>query len=299
MELRVTVYKNRDYLGKLSLINNFGKTLGEFEVSAKSDPDFGVLDPPTGHYRLLTIKSTSGENSGVISAYGDSVIYFERISGNPVRSNCEGKFILAIYGSAFNDALLPTDGGIRLRNSDLRALVDTIKDQNTTLSITEENNGFLGWLTHSRVSKGKAPYLRLSYHGNRRMRECYRDDDDTLFWIMMYMLWNDDDSGIDDPGVTDIDGGVDDGPTDDSGPIVSDPIEDVAPLDVIEPGPPLIVDPFVSETPVTPSVSEPSIWDRVEMGNDKPTESVFTHVDMGSESSTNSWTHEEANGTGY
>jgi hypothetical protein len=256
MELQAIVYSNRDYLGKLSVINH-GRTAQEFEISAKSDPGLGIADPPAGRYKLLDVKDVTEEHREVVAAYGESVIYFERMGGFPVASNCEGKFILAIYGGSDGDDLLPTDGGIRLSNDDLATLIDLIGDAKVSLSISEESVGLLGRFTHRKVSKRSPRKLRLSYHGNRRMRECYSDDDDLLFWIMMYMLWSDGgDLGDIDGGIDDGDAGdFDDGPIDDGGPVD----DDVPPPDAVEPEPPLeggyVPSAPAEETPVEAPVS--------------------------------------------
>ena len=240
MELQATVYTDRDYLGKLSVIE-FGKTLKEFEISAKADPDMGVPDPSEGYYRLLSINDISDEKSPVIQSYGDYVIYFERrLGGNTgVISNCDGKFILAIHGGldVDDDALGSTDGGIRLKNNDLLDLVNLIGDKKVTLLINEESAGAFGWLTKHKVSKIKPVRIHPNYW-NDRVRKQYDDDSDLPYWLMLYYLFFMDQGDVGDIG---DDVGIDDG--DDSG-VIDDDDDDA----------PIIIDPFDDSTSPTPPV---------------------------------------------
>jgi hypothetical protein len=230
MELQATIYSNRDYLGKLRVVDR-GNTLQEFDISAKVDPDTGLSDAPAGVYRLVEIKYLVDELQEVKFLYGETILYFERVGGQgTVRSNCDGKFILALHGGRkdLGNNLLTTDGGVRIGNDDLSDLIRLIGERDVNLTVEEGRIGLLGRFTASKVSANRLPKLR-SIHWNRRIREDYSEDDGFPYWLLLYMWMDDSDSG--DMDGTDLDDSGDDGVDD----YIDDSPIDVGPADVAAP----------------------------------------------------------------
>ena len=338
MELKATVYKNRDYCGILEVWNE-GKVVKKFNISAKSDPELGIPNPPVGQYRIIDVQDVSEQGLDVVAAYGESIIFFDRVGGSHVRPNFKNEFIMSIHGGLVDTEsnIPPTDGGLRLRNSDMAELLRLVTSRDiVNLQIVEKSIGLITWFTRPKIGKYKARRIR-PHHGRRQglYGGYYYDDDDFPYWLMLYYMWDEGeplDSGVDQ---------FDDVPvTEESGPDFSnidppfdpDPPYEPAPVEP-EPEPPLIVEPFVPVVDDPPSVSagawthsdlgeessppaDEGIFTSVVIGSEEASPSGgFSHVDLGSsdtpasdaESSSN-WSHtdlgetsvsDDANGTGY
>lgn len=309
MKLRVTVYENREYVGKLEVIMG-DKVVKKFDVSAKSDPNGGLPNPPVGNYFLLEAKDVPSEAS---AAYGDWMLFFERDPGQAyVKPNCKGKFVLSLHGGCGeHGGLSVTDGGLKVQDSVIAYLTQllspiTNKDS-VELEIVEKKVGIWKRLFGSKLSKRRIPLIR-PYKGRVTgiYGDYYYDNDDFPYWLMMYYLWDEDyygddtvvDGGYVDQNVVDTPDFSEPDPVDTAVTVdayFQEPVHQVEPDVIPEPEPPVMVDPYAGE-----QTQEQGDWQHSNLGeDDRPavsgyvsivaeepaTQQVFEHNDLGSEES--------------
>jgi hypothetical protein len=317
MNLRAVVYTNRDFTGKLIVEDRYSdRKLAEYEISAKSDPRLGIPNPPPGSY-VLVKEADYGDYveqpASVEAVYGDYILFFKRIYGDRVNPNFGEDFIISLHAGNKYVPLTETDGGIMLKTDDLSKLSQLLDGVGEVTLTIEENP--VGWFAHwtknkvsdfrtyrVRPAKGKQPrgFYGDYYYDN--------DGDNFPYWLMLYFLLTNEDTGIDGSDFGDGDGGIDDFDGGDDGEVYEEPpvIADV------EPQPP------VMEWEQSPVPERPSLWESVDLGDapvtkaSEPVDNTWRHEDLGSSPSFSDskihedvpvsasvWTHEESNGTGY
>lgn len=138
--LVVRLPKNRDLSGILHLLDKRGKQIGKFEVLGRGSRGPGETsllnkgNTPTGTYDASEIVDTGGWSESSYGRYG--AIRLKPLSGNAVVAEAHGRSGLLIHGGDTGaadywrgaDALRATHGCLRLRNSDIKALIKLIQD---------------------------------------------------------------------------------------------------------------------------------------------------------------------------
>jgi hypothetical protein len=324
MKLKVTVYTNRDYLGKLEVISE-GQIIKTFNVSAKTDPDLGIPNPPAGCYTFIESRPA---DSQALGTYGDQMLFFERDPGQSyVKPNLKNNFVLALYsGGWWGDGSSVTDGGLRVSNEAMTYLVShysSVSGENLELEIVEEKAGLWKRLFGNKVNKMRVPNIR-PYNKSRFagiFGDYYYDDDNIPYWLMMHYMWGEE-AGYDNPdeegyvGPSTPDFSSEPEPVEEEvtlGSYMQEPVHTIEPDVIPEPepqGPPLIVDPYT--TPISEPTPSDDMWNHSNLGDQpEPSHSGFTHVDLGGGtfSADNGWTshelgsdtstNDDANGVGY
>lgn len=162
INLEVTVYQNRDYLGKFVLKKDNKEY--KFNISAKTDPELKMPDPPTGTFQMIRIVENPKDNKEAYAAYGPYLIFFEAQSGDAINQekDSNGKFILSLHGGYTDvyDQLIPTEQSLRLTNENIETLIGLIKDEDPVmLTVIEEEIGIVNRLRLSKISTQAAPKM--------------------------------------------------------------------------------------------------------------------------------------------
>lgn len=190
-QFNVTVYPDRNYLGKLTV--NIGGYIHKFPVSAKTVENLRAPNPPIGIYQLVKTVIIRPEDDQVFNSFGPAIIFFEATDG-PARHaapNTEGKFVLALHGGETDNSgnLFPTEGGLRLSNAHLEKIVNELMGQRRAkLYLSEERTGIWRRLTGAKTSTRRAP--RVSHFRISDPDYSYFHDKGllgkTLFWLWVY-----------------------------------------------------------------------------------------------------------------
>ena len=242
IELEAVVYDDRMYVGKLSVCEF------EFMLSAQSDPRLHTINPPVGLYKMIKIVNISPEDYEAITVYGPTVIFFEALAGfaTVVKRNTQDRLILALHGGETDSSglLYPTEGNLRIHNSDLITLTTRIKNQtDVNLLICEEKIGFWKPFLYPKISKHGIPRIEALHRNfrSRYQRHCLEEFRDESFYdlfdnacLLLYLLESNDEEIIKEEESDEIHNTSSELP----GPIEAD--EEL----------PLIVDPFDSEETV-------------------------------------------------
>jgi hypothetical protein len=145
--LIVTLPKNRDYAGKLRLEDEDGAVMaGPFYVCGRADdavaqshdnPNRDPLLPfgntPLGRYRVLGVVASGAGSHLPAEGFGPhGVIALEPTGGDAALADANGRFHFLIQGgeAVRGRRLRPTNGSLRLANSDLKKLVRALRDGN-------------------------------------------------------------------------------------------------------------------------------------------------------------------------
>lgn len=81
LKLEMTVYNDRNYLGKL-VASHKGETFKSINVVAKSDPALKIANPPTGMFKLINMLYVPQNIRGT---YGSAMMFFEAVDGEASR----------------------------------------------------------------------------------------------------------------------------------------------------------------------------------------------------------------------
>ncbi len=199
MKLKILVFDNRRYVGKLSFTSKNGAQY-EYKVCAQASPEIdGAVNPPVGNYAFIKTVENAAE---LIEGYGTHILFFQAVGGDASRtSNYKGgKFVLALHGGDTDgeDRLLPTEGGIRLRNEDLEELLwvieyeKNIQPGNLQLEIVSREDGIMEKLTQRKVSKQRpSVFARPSNFQTSGSSSSDSFFDSPLFWLWYFDQSND------------------------------------------------------------------------------------------------------------
>ncbi len=149
----------------------------------ENDPFLPGGPPPFGRYRLSHILSTHDLPADVRAEYGPAVLVFEPLAGDAATAESHGRLLLLVHGgeTGTDGRLRRTNGGVRLRDEDIRALAVLARDappHDVTLVLEPM---FVLWaLWRQRVSSIGArpvPPPLTGVWGIARPRQPGRDDD--------------------------------------------------------------------------------------------------------------------------
>ena len=209
MKINVLVFDSRSYAGSLSFEIN-GKYY-EYPVCAQAAPDvINAINPPAGQYHL--VKTTQSPNDPTHD-YGQYMLFFERTNSTDIINNHKDKFILVIHGGETDedDKIIPTEGGIRMRNDDLEDLVYVIKNQRGAVSMTIESrhDSFIDRMLHCKVSTqspkssaSNSSYSRDTY----KQSQSFDITDSPSFWLWVFNKISDNDNNQSPPEVHEFPG---------------------------------------------------------------------------------------------
>ncbi len=193
MELNAIVYRNRKFVG--SLTDGAGILGRSYPICAQADPSLDAFDPAPGRYRFVRIAFIPAEDQEATIAYGPAVVFFEAVEGDAITEAGMGRMggmglmgdrrVLVLYGGQLDGRgrLLPTDGGIRLRNDDFWELVQRVRlESEVILNVAEARMGFIRWFTAPRVSRQRRYFVTSSGYNRGDLDD---DFEDTLFWMWL------------------------------------------------------------------------------------------------------------------
>ncbi len=142
VSILVRVPTDRSFVGELIVNVDGTKTL--FPVSCMVSPEINGVNPAVAKYAW--IKTVDVTNEDDVIAYGEKVVFFQGLGS---------EVMLSIHGGECDLAgeLLATEGGLRLRDSDLMDLCHLIEDSSPLLAIEEYKLGFFKKMTGGKVSQ--------------------------------------------------------------------------------------------------------------------------------------------------
>jgi hypothetical protein len=142
--LRIELPANRDYTGKITLLDNNGQIIaGPFEVCGRSGDELATEhgnpsrattlpygDTPLGTYRIAGFVSTgpgTRYRADLFGVFGAFVL--EAKGGDAALADANGRFEILIHGGSLssNGRLRATSGNMRVADSDLRILGKLIR----------------------------------------------------------------------------------------------------------------------------------------------------------------------------
>ena len=179
MDFTIKLPEDSDYVGQLMLD---GKPI---DISGKTDPTLkSTLRLPNGRYMFQRMTFIDKRDVHALAAYGPAILFFQKI---------EGGTVLSIHGGRQDTSgkLLPTDGGLRVSDDDLRSLIDRVQRnkkryERFLLTLETEKLGFFRRQMRQKVS-GQFPQRTHEF------RERYRQDressgitDSPFFWMWLF-----------------------------------------------------------------------------------------------------------------
>lgn len=273
LKLRLVVYKDRLYVGKLILIIKEGDSRGEteFDASVMAHADIpGGKNPEPGKYRFIKMVKTDSFDEGVRDAYGPAVVIFEATDGS--------KNILAIHGGqpVNQSEMIPTEGGVGLLNRDLIFLIEALEraEFQTDLEVVEEKIGMVRKFTTPKLDTSR-PWrqTRIPTRGSHISSSSSfigSDITDDLFYLWLLHDYSPLDPGLQEPAF--VPGGGEFGGAGATGsweeaPAASQPVE---PEVLVEEPLPVIVDPFGSQPQEQVLVEEPVVESTISSQDNYP-----------------------------
>lgn len=184
--LKVTVYSDRNHVGKISVMDGDDE-VQSFEVAAAAhDALENISHPQIGDYKLLNTVDVPGDQTEAQNAYGSRIMYFIK-NGSKAKED-----VLIVHGGELGEdgRLVATEGGLRLSNEDFEALAELVQSEGITqLSIEEKEMGFFKHFTTSRVSSTPPRSVSSSYFNNSNRQQGQSSSsftDSPFFWMWLY-----------------------------------------------------------------------------------------------------------------